>query len=385
MTILGWKLPKPIAVRSAPIAKANGDKSSARTVRIAVLAFEGCMASSVVGVLEFFSVTNVLTGLTNSAPLPVRFDAFVTTIGGREVACGPGVRLAGVRATRGCDVLMIPGIWHESASNLSAELARLPGEIALIRRTARTGAIIAAGCSGTALLAEAGLLAGRSATTSWWLGEFFRRRFPEVRLALDALVTTDDNLWCAGATTSYVVLCARIVERFAGAEVAALTSRFMLLDPNRPSQAPYALPIVQRASLDPAVTKVQAWIARSLGKAVTIEDMARIGAVSPRTLIRRFRASLGVTPLSYVQKLRVERAKTLLAASDLSIQSVVDRAGYEDLSSFRKLFRAHTGLAPRDYRERFRLRRDRPVRTSPQATARVARRAAERRGGTRIS
>ena len=183
--------------------------------------------------------------------------------------------------------------------------------------------------------------------------------YPAARLALDELVTADGRIWCAGATTSSFSLCAKLVEHFAGADVAALVARFMLTDPNRGSQAPYAVEPLRPVASDPAIARTQAWVGRNLGRPVSLEEMARVAAMSTRTLIRRFRAATGDTPLSYVQRLRVERAKALLSTTGLAVQTVMDRAGYTDMSSFRKLFRSHTGLVPSAYRERFQIRRRR--------------------------
>ncbi len=316
------------------------------------------MASAVVGALEFFAVTNALASLTNAAPGCVQFKAQIVTRGGRTIPCGPTIRLAGVSvsAMTPLDALIVPAIWHENPRDLDAEVTRLAGEVSIVREVHQSGAIVAAGCSGTTLAAEAGILDGRTATTAWWLGEYFRQRYPKVRLALEQVLTIDGRTWCGGAAASYRNLCLKLVEHFAGAEIASLASRFMLIDANPTLQAPYALEAIQRHVADPVVARVQDWIRRNLSRPIGIGEMAGIASTSTRTLIRRFRVALGTTPLSYVQRLRVERAKTLLATSSLSLQAIIDRAGYEDLSSFRKLFRAHTGLAPRDYRDRFRIR-----------------------------
>jgi transcriptional regulator GlxA family with amidase domain len=340
-----------------PRRKAASASSPAKVVRIGVLAFDGCMASSAAMPLELFGVANVLGSLIGAAPADVRFEArIVTAARRREVVAGSGIVLDGSKARGRCDVVIVPAIWHRHARDLAAEAERLGREVATIRAAYQDGAIVAAVCSGTVLLAQAGLLDGRTATTSWWLGEFFRRRYPAVRLALDELVTADGRVWCSGAATSSFSLCLKLVEHFAGAEVAALVARFMLIDPNRGPQTSYAVEPVRLAA-DPAIAKTQAWLGRNYARAVTLDEMARVAAMSTRTLIRRFRAATGDTPLTYLQRLRVERAKALLTTTGLPVQTVMDRAGYADMSSFRKLFRSHTGLVPSVYRERFQIRR----------------------------
>jgi len=348
-------MPRVRPQRSAARAAALGNRAG-KAVNIGILAFEGCMGSAVVGALEFFRVTNVLASLTNAAPGCVQFKPEIVTRGRRTVSCGPTVRLAGVPPMKQLDMLVVPGIWHESPRDLAAAVGRLGGEVALVREAHDSGAIVAAGCGGTTLAAEAGILDGRTATTAWWLGEYFREHYPNVRLDLPQVLTTDGRVWTAGAASSYRSLCLKAVEHFAGVEIAALASRFMLIDANPTLQAPYALEAIQAPAADPAVAKVQDWIRRNLGRPIGIDEMASIAATSTRTLIRKFRGVLGTTPLSYVQKLRIERAKTLLTTSNLSLQAIIDRAGYEDMSSFRKLFRTHTGLGPRDYRDKFRIR-----------------------------
>jgi transcriptional regulator GlxA family with amidase domain len=339
--------------------------------RIAVLAFDGCMATSVTGPIEFFTVANALSDLIRPEK-PVRFECRIVTARRKPVAAGIGTRFVGAAAWPRPDALIVPGIWHATARELGAVTKGLAAEAALLHDFRRRGALIAGVCSGTTLLAEAGLLDGRRATTSWWLGELFRRRYPAVKLALDELVTNDGDVWCAGAATSYQDLCLKLIQRFAGPDVSALTARFMLVDPGRSSQAPYMLHDFGPVAADPAVAKAQVWAKRNLAAPIGLADLARAAAVSPRTLIRRFHDAIGRTPLGYVQQLRIERAKMLLATSTLPVQNVLDRTGYADMSSFRKLFRSRTGMSPKGYRERFRIGRERtkpPARRVAQAAA----------------
>ena len=329
----------------------------ANTVHIAVLAFDGCMASPVTGPMELCAVANTLLDLTTPGS-GTRFTTEVITTDGRSVTCGQGVTLSSSRIKRQPDVVIIPGIWHASARGSFKEIgSTLAAEAQLLRTLHEQDVLIAAICSGTVLLAEAGLLDHRTATTSWWLGEPFRRRYPLVRLALDEVVTTDGNVWCAGAATSYFNLTLKIIERYASADLAALVARFMLIDPNRASQAPYMVHDFRPVAADAAVARAQAWVGSHLGAPIALEDMAAAAAVSTRTLIRRFREATGLTPLAYVQKARVEEAKSQRATGNLAAEKIVDRVGYADMSSFRRLFREHAGMTPHDYREKFRVTR----------------------------
>ena len=350
--------PKASHAAAAPAARAE--------VRVAVLAFEGCMGSSVLAPMELFDVANALSEMIAPDVQAPRFSSRVVSADGRGVTTRLGVRFAGGSADpAGTDALLVPGIWHATARDLGSTVRGLAAQSEMLRAHHQAGVLVGAICSGTALLAETGLLDDREATTSWWLGEMFRRRYPRVRLALDKMLTFDGKLWCAGAATAHLSLCLKLIEHHAGAEIAALVARWMLIDPNRDSQAPYAMIDLFSTSSDPVVSKAQAWIKAHLQQSIELAEIAAEAAVSTRTLIRRFREATGQTPLSYIQRLRIERAKGLLSTTPLAVERVMDKSGYSDMSGFRKLFRDHTGLTPHEYRERFRVRglpRDRVAR-----------------------
>jgi len=337
-----------------------------REVRVAVLAFDGCMGSSVLAPLELFDVANALSALiTPRTPAP-RFTGRIVSANGGVVSARNGAHFDSQRFdTDATDALLVPGIWHATARDLGASVKCLEAESAALRAHHEAGVLVGAICSGTALLAETGLLDDREATTSWWLGEMFRRRYPKVRLSLDKLLTVDGNLWCGGAATAHLNMCLKLIEHHAGPEISALVARWMLIDPNRDSQAPYAVIDMIPTASDPVVAKAQDWIKMRLTSTIDLAQVAEAAAVSTRTLIRRFHDATGQTPLSYIQRLRVEHAKSLLSTTALAVERVMDQSGYSDMSGFRKLFRDHTGLTPHEYRERFRVRgvpRDRVAR-----------------------
>jgi transcriptional regulator GlxA family with amidase domain len=347
------KSPAPRA-KAAAMAEPERERDE---VNISVLAFEGCMGSSVLAPLELFDVANALSDMISPEMRAPRFVGSIVSAGGGPITTRRGVHFdAGPADPEGLHALIVPGIWHNTARDLSGTVKSLQAESEVLRAHHEAGAMVGAICSGTALLAETGLLDGKEATTSWWLGEMFRRRYPEVRLSLDRMLTQDGNLWCAGAATAHLNMCLKMIEHFAGVEIASLVSRWMLIDPNRDSQAPYAMIDLFATSSDPAVAKAQAWIKSHLNQPIELAQVAEVAAVSTRTLIRRFHEATGQTPLSYIQKLRVERAKGLLSTTALAVERVMDKSGYSDMSGFRKLFRDHTGLTPNEYRERFRLR-----------------------------
>ena len=171
-------------------------------------------------------------------------------------------------------------------------------------------------------------------------------------LDADAICTQSHNIICGAGTTSYQDVCLAILEKFAGKHFARLVAKYMMVDNQRRSQAPYAiLSLIE--SDDRVVNKAENWIRANLAKDFRIEDVASEVAVSPRTLIRRFQNTLGETPQTFTQKLRIEKCKTLLETTQLRFGEIVQRCGYNDESAFRRLFKRHCQLSPRDYRRRF--------------------------------
>jgi transcriptional regulator GlxA family with amidase domain len=149
--------------------------------------------------------------------------------------------------------------------------------------------------------------------------------------------------------TTALNLALRIVEKFAGAEIAASTARMLLIDTNRVSQSAYASAPDASDHADALVARAQRWMEKSLRQGFSLPELARHLSVSERTLNRRFRLATGQAPLQYLQSLRVAVAKRLLEGRAARVEAVAGRVGYHDLSTFRRLFRRETGLSPRDY------------------------------------
>ncbi len=235
-------------------------------------------------------------------------------------------------------------------------LAANPGLVQWLGRfrEAAAGQVrVASNCTGAFLLAEAGLLDGRQATTHWGFSNQFRQRFPAVDLQSDKLITVDGHIACAGGGMAWWDLGVYLVERFAGAKVARELAKAFVIDAGRTSQAPYGALQARRYHSDAAVLTLQDWLEANYTRPVTLQTLARLAGLTERSLIRRFKAATGDTPTGYLQILRVESARQHLENSRSPVEEVTRMVGYEDVSSFSRLFRKHTGLAPGVYRARF--------------------------------
>jgi transcriptional regulator GlxA family with amidase domain len=326
----------------------------AKTVPVAFVGYPGCSAWITAGLLVLFAIANNARATlpANRGAAIVRFDCHIVAASGRTVRGSHGVTFAAHALRRRYDASIVPPIWCESLADLEQQAQRLRGASAFIVRMARRSQIFASTCSGAVLLAQAGLLSGRRATTCWWLVNWFHQAFPDVEMVPDRLVMRDRDLWTAAAGAAYMHLALELVRELAGEQLAAATARLMLVERRRGSQSPFLLPHIAPEQ-GPEMQQATRYLQQHSGDRLAIAGACRALAISERTLARRFKASLGMSPLSYLQSQRVARARQLLESSKLPLDRIVEQCGYEDVSSFRKLFARQVGMTPRDYRQRF--------------------------------
>jgi transcriptional regulator GlxA family with amidase domain len=209
------------------------------------------------------------------------------------------------------------------------------------------GVHIAASCIGSFILADAGLLDGCVATTTWWMAPFFRQRYPRVSLDETRMLVPSGQVVTTGALMGHLDLALWLI-RQASPELAAVVSRYMLAD-IRSSQAQYIIPN-HLAQADPLVQRFERWAREHLKDGFSLQEAAKALAASARTLQRRCEAVLGKSPLSYFQDLRVERARSLLHGSGLDVEAIAAEVGYVDGATLRTLLRERLGRGVRDLR-----------------------------------
>jgi transcriptional regulator GlxA family with amidase domain len=323
---------------------------------VVLLAFDGCHTAAIASLTDLLRIANMYAARNETGPL---FHWRTVSPDGRSVQAMGGLGLSvdgDLQDVSEPTVIFIPGIWYKDDGELAQRVDRLWLACRRWFESAYAqGASLAASCSGTFLLARTGLLDRRKATTSWWLEQTFRATFPRVRLHADELVTQDHRLWCGGAYTAYLNLGLRLVEELASPAVARACARIMLIDANRAVQTPYAILQTHVGHSDDLVWRAQTWMQARLMERFRIQAVADALQVTERTLIRHFKRTLGETPGRYLQSLRVEAARWLLETTQLNLEQIIERVGYADISSFRRLFERETRLSPREYRQRFSL------------------------------
>lgn len=306
---------------------------------VAIVEIPGAMASSVAITHDVLATANRISA---AAGRPPPFKAIT-------VRCGSTVDRT---RTRRADLLVVPGLGTAEPDDLDRKLrsAACRGAQSLLAESFAGGAAVAASCASTFLLAEAGLLEGRRATTTWWLAPIFRQRYPSVDLTTDRIVVDDWPVATAGAALAQMDLMLAILARFAGDGLARACANFLLLEERR-SQAPF-MAVEYLARQDPKVARAESWIRKNISRDFAIDELAESVALTPRTFARRLSVVCGVTPIQFVQRIRIEIARHLLETTHLPVDEIARRVGYAEASTLRRLMRRDTQHPPAHYRRR---------------------------------
>lgn len=320
--------------------------------KVSIVGFPGALASAITGMIDLFRLAGVTWARIQGREPERHFEVQLLTEDGGPCCCLNGVSLlanGSIQDTEPGELILVPTIGGPILPTLENAGVLLDW----LRRQAAAGHEIASNCTGAFLLAEAGLLDGRKATTHWGFSDLFRQRYPQVECHPEQLVTVDGPIACAGGGTAWWDLGILLIERYAGAQVARELAKAFVIDAGRRSQAPYAALQTKRYHQDEAILALQDWLDQRYSHPLATDDLVRQSGLSSRSLLRRFKAATGETPQHYLQALRIEAAKSQLESSRLPVERITQAVGYEDVSSFSRLFRRQTGLTPSDYRARF--------------------------------
>ncbi|MFG2501807.1 GlxA family transcriptional regulator [Streptomyces sp. NPDC048441] len=234
------------------------------------------------------------------------------------------------------------------------EEGRLTDELAAALAHIRPGTRLVAICTGGYVLAAAGYLDGRAATTHWASAEHFQRLFPQIRVDADVLFIDDGDVLTSAGVAAGIDLCLHVVRRDHGSAVTNELARRTVVPPHRDGgQAQY----IHRPVPDPQLattTSARAWALGRLHEPIQLRDMADHESMSVRTFTRRFREEVGISPGQWLSQQRVERARHLLESSDLSVDQVARDAGFGTPQSMRQHLQAALGVTPTAYRRTFR-------------------------------
>ena len=313
--------------------------------RIVVVAHPDVQVLDVVGPMEVFAMAN-------------RFDEAdaygveLVTPSGAPVPSSCGLDLtphASIDATRGAiDTMVVAGGPGTEAAVADDDLIRW------IRAAAPRCRRVASVCSGAFLLAQAGLLDGRRATTHWGACDRLARAFPEVSVEPDPIFVRDGDVWTSAGVTAGMDLALALVEDDLGADLAREVARWLVLFVQRPGgQAQFSAQLAaQQPELRP-LRDLQAWIADHLDEDLSVAALAERAGMSTRNFARAFARDVGVTPAAYVERTRVEAARRLLESTDQPVAGIARRCGFGTVETLHRAFRRSVRITPGQYRERF--------------------------------
>src|SRR5215472_6631642 len=300
--------------RAGP-ATAGRDQRTAPTIQlmvsVVIAALSGTASLGTAGLMDALNKADLAEALHTGQPARRVFDVRLAGLDNGSVSCRDGVSLhpaitaADVTAP---DLVVVPGLDDDLATSINENRGWVPW----LRTWHAAGSRIAGSCTGAFLIADAGLLDGRPATTHWMFAEELRRRYPTVNVIADRMIVDTGDVITSGGATAFLNLVLYLVERFAGHDRANLAAKLLLVDGHRPSQLPYIAFGPERAHSDEIVHQVQQHIDSHLGEPLRIAELAASFGLSERTLSRRFAAATGGGPQTYLRHARIQHAKRLL-------------------------------------------------------------------------
>jgi transcriptional regulator GlxA family with amidase domain len=316
----------------------------------------GCQFSGISGLIDCLHVANRRHAMHTEQSTDPLFTTRIISSDMKAVQVSGGYsvmpesRLQDVEHT---DVVVVPSIIPYSDFLPAFLPANVASFLDWIVARYKQGTTIASTCIGSFVLAETGLLDGRQATTHWFYAGLFRRRYPAVILNPDKVLTIDRGLICTGAVSAFYYLGLHLIEKYGSPCLAAQCAKSFLVDSGIVSQASYSMFNANKSHGDKNILNAQELIESNFAGTMKMKDLARQVGISPRHFIRRFKTATGETPLRYLQQVRVDKAKDLLETTPETINEITKIIGYENDSSFRKLFNEATGLSPSKYRSQF--------------------------------
>lgn len=248
------------------------------------------------------------------------------------------------------DLIIIPAIHGDYKDVISKNRAFIPW----MRQQYTAGAEIASLCIGAFLLASTGLLNGKDCATHWLAVKEFREMFPEVNLVDDKIITDENGLYTSGGAYSSLNLNLYLVEKFAGREMAVLSSKIFEIDINRNSQSPFIIFKGQKSHNDSEILSIQEYIEQNYQDKITVDELSEKIATSRRTFERRFKKATSNTVIEYLQRVKIEAAKKALEKGKKTINEIMFDVGYNDPKSFREIFKKITNMTPSEYSNKYR-------------------------------
>lgn len=324
---------------------------SSQPRHVSLLALPDVAVSTLYGI---FDVMNGFGFVGREAPFQV--DVVGETAGRVPLASGVAVDVnKSIDDIAATDIIIVPSVVVNRGGWVKG---RYPRVVEWLHAMYERGALLCSACSGVFVLAETGLFDGKDATVHFRYVRAFESAFPRVPMHPERVLVisgTREELVTSGASTTWHDMVLYLIARYAGATTAQEVARAFALQWHQDGLTPYMVFEGKKDHGDAEIASAQQWLSENFSIANPVDEMIRRSTLAERTFKRRFAAATGLTPIAYVQRLRIEDAKQRLEQTDEPVEEISWRAGYEDAAFFRRLFKRTTGLAPGAYRKRFRI------------------------------
>jgi transcriptional regulator GlxA family with amidase domain len=316
---------------------------------ISILVPKGAILGSLEGSRQLLTQVNHFFAARGMSPV---FDVQLvglskeTPISGGSFTVNAGLLIGDVKKT---DLIIIPALDGEITGAIENNKEFIPWII----QQHHDGAEVASLCMGAFLLASTGLVKGKKCATHWMAANDFKRMFPDVELVTEKIITDEQGIYSSGGAFSYLNLILYLIEKFAGREMAVLSSKVFAIEMERTSQSPFIIFQGQKDHADDPIKKAQDYIEQNYQEKISVEQLASLFALGRRNLERRFKKATANTVVEYIQRVKIEAAKMSLEKSRESVNEVMYNVGYTDTKAFRSTFKRITGLSPMEYRNKY--------------------------------
>ncbi len=322
-------------------------KSVTQTVNITFVLLENMLATSVTLPSEMLLAAQSAVSRADKASPLLNLRTISTS--GESVLTRSGLRWQPdmkMSDAHNNQIIYIPGLWRNPRPLIKKNVELLKW----LKQEHQNGALICSVGTGCCFLAEAGLLDGKAATTHWHYFDQFQKDYPQVQLKRQYFITQAGTLYCAASVNSLADLTVHFIQRIFNKEIANHVERHFSHEIRRAYEASGFFEKERSRHPDEEITQIQIWLQDNYHREIIMSQVAERFSMSTRTLNRRFKIALGMSPLDFLQEVRINIAKDLLKTSNLSIHAIADKVGYQDASFFTTLFKKHLATTPISYR-----------------------------------
>jgi len=327
------------------VNNAKKDKDMKKYINVAILVFPDSFVSGVVGIDDIFKISNNFCKQEKDSFFKVTFVSLENnSLNNTHLS----LKSKNINENDSYDIIIIPPL-----TSTSGLLVKQENITSWLIKMYHKGSLLTSVCAGSFLLAQTGLLDFKKATTHWLYENLFKENYTNINLQCEMIIIDEGDIITAGGLSAYMDLALYLVEKFQSREASNFCANLLLVERGRDSQRSYKNLTTTLLIEDESIKKLLKWMKNNLHKTLTTKVLSSKINLQERTFLRLFKKTVQTTPNQYLQNLRIEEAKNLLINSHKSFDHITNDVGFDNESSFRRLFKRETSLNPGEYRKKF--------------------------------